>query len=113
MANALPAPQFTSDDVARTYLESIRWPKGPVCPHCGLQGDHYRLNGEAHRKGLLKCNDCREQFSVTVGTVFEHSKIGLSKWVMAVHLLCSAKKGISTHQISRTIGVTYKTAWFM
>lgn len=113
MATALTAPQFTNDDKARAYLEAIRWPKGPVCPHCGTQGDHYRLEGESHRPGLLKCNDCREQFSVTVGTVFERSKIGLSKWVLAVHLICSAKKGISTHQIHRTLGVTYKTAWFM
>ena len=106
-------PYFHNDDKARQHLEAIRWPNGPVCPHCGSTDGAYRLEGEAHRPGLLKCKDCREQFSVTVGTVFERSKIGLSKWLFAVHLMCSSKKGISTHQISRTLGVTYKTAWFM
>lgn len=113
MAAALNAPHFHDDDKAREYLESIRWPKGPVCPHCGVVGDHYRLEGEAHRPGLLKCKDCRKQFSVTVGTVFERSKISLSKWLMAAYLLCSSKKGMSSHQLHRTLGVTYKTAWFM
>lgn len=113
MAAALNAPHFHDDAKARQYLESIRWPKGPVCPHCGVVGDHYRLEGEAHRPGLLKCKDCRKQFSVTVGTVFERSKIPLSKWLMAAYLLCSSKKGMSSHQLHRTLGVTYKTAWFL
>lgn len=113
MAAALNAPHFHDDAKARQYLESIRWPKGPVCPHCGVIGDHYRLEGEAHRPGLLKCKDCRKQFSVTVGTVFERSKIPLSKWLMAAYLLCSSKKGMSSHQLHRTLGVTYKTAWFL
>jgi len=69
--------------------------------------------GQAHRKGLWKCKDCREQFSVTVGTVFERSKIKLNVWLQAVFLLCSSKKGMSSHQLHRTLGVTYKTAWFM
>jgi transposase-like protein len=111
--SALSAPHFHDDDKARQYLEAIRWPNGPVCPHCGVVGDHYRLEGEAHRKGLLKCKDCRKQFSVTVGTVFERSKIPLSKWLMAAFLLCSSKKGMSSHQLHRTLGVTYKTAWFL
>jgi transposase-like protein len=113
MTVALNAPHFHDDDKAREYLEAIRWPKGPVCPHCGVVGDHYRLEGEAHRPGLLKCKDCRKQFSVTVGTVFERSKISLSKWLMAAYLLASSKKGMSSHQLHRTLGVTYKTAWFM
>jgi transposase-like protein len=117
--NSLNAPHFHDDDKAREYLESVRWPNGPVCPHCGSTGDHYRLEGKGGekgkkaRKGLLKCQDCREQFSVTVGTVFERSKIPLSKWLMAAYLMCSSKKGISAHQLHRTLGVTYKTAWFL
>ena len=110
----LTAPQFTNEDHARQYLEAIRWPYGPVCPHCGSISDgHYALKGEAHRPGLWKCKDCRQQFSVTVGTVFERSKIPLNKWVLASHLMASSKKGFSAHQLHRTIGVTYKTAWFM
>jgi transposase-like protein len=110
---ALNGPHFHDDDKAREYLEALRWPNGAVCPHCGTVGDHYRLDGDAHRPGLLKCKDCREQFSVTVGTVFESSKVPLSKWLTAVYLMTSSKKGISSHQLHRTLGVTYKTAWFM
>lgn len=110
---ALNAPHFHDDDKAREYLESIRWPNGPVCPHCGSSAAHYALKGKAHRPGLWKCKDCRKQFSVTVGTVFERSKIPLSKWLMAAYLLCSSKKGMSAHQLHRTLGVTYKTAWFL
>ncbi len=109
---ALTAPQFQNEDKAREHLEGIRWPNGPVCPHCGSQR-HYALHGKAHRAGLLKCADCKKQYSVTVGTVFERSKIPLTKWLMATYLLCSSKKGFSAHQLHRTLGVTYKTAWFM
>lgn len=111
--HALTAPHFHDEDKARQHLEAIRWPRGPVCPHCGVTEGAYHLNGKAHRPGLLKCGSCREQFSVTVGTVFERSKIPLGKWLMATHMLCSSKKGCSSHQIHRTLGVTYKTAWFM
>jgi transposase-like protein len=107
------ASRFTNEDAARAHLESIRWPSGPVCPHCGGTERNHRLTGKSHRPGLLFCGDCRSQFSVTVGTVFERSKIPLHKWVLATHLICSSKKGISSHQIHRTLGVTYKTAWFM
>ncbi|MDY0065564.1 MAG: IS1595 family transposase [Steroidobacteraceae bacterium] len=110
--SALNAPHFQDDNKAREYLEAIRWPNGPVCPHCGSPAA-YALKGKAHRPGLWKCADCRNQYSVTVGTVFESSKIGLAKWLQAVYLMCSSKKGISSHQIHRTLGVTYKTAWFM
>ena len=109
----LTAPRFTNEDAARAHLESIRWPSGPVCPHCGATEHQSRLNGKSHRPGLLFCGACRAQYSVTVGTVFERSKIALHKWVLATHLLCSSKKGMSSHQIHRTLGVTYKTAWFM
>jgi transposase-like protein len=109
----LNAPQFQDADKAREYLEAQVWPKGPTCPHCGVIGKHWPLKGKTTRPGLFKCADCREPFTVTVGTVFERSKIPLNKWLMAVYLLCSSKKGMSSHQLHRTLGVTYKTAWFM
>jgi transposase-like protein len=109
----LNLPRFTNEAAAREYLESLRWPNGPVCPHCGGTDRNTRLQGESHRAGLLACGDCRTQFSVTVGTVFERSKVPLHMWVLATHLICSSKKGMSSKQIERTLGVTYKTAWFM
>lgn len=108
----LTDPIFTNEDKAREHLEKIRWPNGPVCPRCGSQ-NAYRMTGESTRPGLLKCRDCRKPFSVTVGTVFERSKIPLTKWLLATHLLTSSKKGMSSHQLHRMLGVTYKTAWFM
>ena len=111
--SALNQPHFQDADKAREYLERIQWPHGPVCPHCGVIGGHYQLEGKATRPGLWKCKDCREQFTVTVGTVFERSKIKLNVWLQAVFFLCSSKKGMSSHQLHRTLGVTYKTAWFM
>jgi transposase-like protein len=111
--SALNQPHFQDADKAREYLERIQWPHGPVCPHCGVIGQHYQITGKASRPGLWKCKDCREQFTVTVGTVFERSKIKLNVWLQAVFLLCSSKKGMSSHQLHRVLGVTYKTAWFM
>jgi transposase-like protein len=103
---------YHDEDAARAHLEEQLWPDGPVCPHCGsIEGT--ALKGKAHRKGLYQCNACREQFSVTVGTVFERSKIKLHKWVLAAHLMGASKKGVSSKQIQRMLGVTYKTAWFM
>jgi transposase-like protein len=99
--------------MAADYLASIRWPDGkPVCPHCG-DGErrHYPLKSKTRR--LWKCAACRKQFSVTVGTIFESSHIGLHKWLYAFWLLCASKKGMSAHQLHRMLGVTYKTAWFM
>jgi transposase-like protein len=110
MPKNIPA-RFRDEIAARKHLEHIRWPDGPVCPHCGTIDRASRIEGG--RKGLLFCNACREQFTVTVGTVFERSKIPLHMWLYANHLLCSSKKGISAHQLHRTLGVTYKTAWFM
>lgn len=109
----LNLPHFQDKDKAREYLEAIRWPNGPVCPHCGSSEGHYQLQGKSHRPGVWKCKDCREQFTVTVGTVFERSKIALNVWLQAVFLLCSSKKGMSAKQLERMLGVTYKTAWFM
>ena len=108
-------PRFTDADKAREYLEAQRWPNGPFCPHCG-NGDPARisvLKGKAHRPGLYQCNECREQFTVTVGSVMEHSKIPLNKWLMAMHLMGTSKKGMSAHQLHRTLGITYQSAWFL
>lgn len=122
----LNSPIFQNEDAAREHLEAQRWPDGAVCPHCGCVGDKHvtAIKGArsrpsaAHpegkeRKGLYQCNACRKQFTVTVGTVFERSKVPLHKWLLATYLLTSSKKGMSAHQLHRTIGVTYKTAWFM
>lgn len=105
--------RFNDDEAARKYLEAIRWPTGHVCPHCGGFERISKLKGKTQRPGLYFCGDCREQFTVTVGTVFERSKIPLHKWVMATHLICASKKGISSHQLHRQLDITYKTAWFM
>lgn len=115
MADAiLNKPHFKDESLARQWLETVRWPDGAVCPHCGsVSKDHYRLEGKAHRPGLWKCKDCREQFTVTVGTVFERSKIKLNVWLQAMQLMASSKKGISSKQLERMLGVTYQTAWFM
>lgn len=110
---SLDDPIFKDETKARKYLESVRWPFGVTCPHCGNLDKVYSLNGSAHRPGLYKCAACRKQFSVTVGTIFERSHVPLHKWLLAVHLLCASKKGHSSNQIHRMIGVTYKTAWFM
>lgn len=105
-------PRFTDPIEAATYLESIRWPDGPVCPHCG-EGERrpYPLKSETRK--LYKCAGCRKQYTVTVGTIFEGSHIPLQKWLLAFYLLCSSKKGMSAHQLHRMLGVTYKSAWFM
>ena len=107
---------FVDENEARKALEQVRWPNGAVCPHCGVTGNGIvKVEGkkQSHRPGLYYCNHCKGQFTVTVGTVFERSKIPLTKWWMAVYLLNSSKKGISAHQIHRTLKVSYKTAWFM
>src|SRR5579862_4270904 len=111
---AMPKPlpkRFTDEDAARKHLESVQWPDGPICPHCGTVNRASRIAGG--RKGLLFCNACREQFTVTVGTVLERSKVPLNTWLYANHLLWSSKKGISSQQLARMLGVTVKTAWFM
>lgn len=104
------APRFIDPVAARKHLEALRWPNGAECPHCELINATAVTGG---REGLYQCNSCREQFTVTVGTVFERSKIALNKWMLATHLLCASKKGMSAAQIARMLGVTYKTAWFM
>src|SRR5437660_12706559 len=98
---AVISRQLATEEAACEFLEKLRWPNGPACPFCG-GAEVYRLTAKAEskkpgRNGLLKCKYCRRQFTVTVGTIFEASHIPLNKWLMAIHLLCSSKKGISAH----------------
>ncbi len=115
MSADLQNPIFNDEAKAREALEAIVWPTGRVCPHCGNvdQEKIAKAQGKAVRPGLYYCAACNGQFTATVGTVFERSKIPLSKWWLAMHMLGSSKKGVSSHQLHRMLGVTYKTAWFM
>lgn len=115
MTAAFQHPMFQDEDKAREALEAVLWPEGPICRHCGNSDPEKiaKMQGKSHRPGLYYCNECHGQFTVTVGTVFERSKVPLTKWWMAAHMLNSGKNGVSAHEIHRTIGVTYKTAWFM
>ncbi len=114
---AMNDPIFHDDGAARAHLEAIRWTNGIVCPHCGNinQATIAKVEGrkKTHRPGLYYCNACKGQFTVTVGTVMERSKIALHKWVLAFHLYASSKKGMSAHQLHRMLGISYKSAWFM
>ena len=112
------AKHFSDEMAARELLESMRWPNGPECPLCGKTETVYRMlklasSKKPGRPGLLRCRACKKQFTVTTGTVFEDSHIPLSKWLLAIHLLSSSKKGMSAHQFHRMLGITYKSAWFM
>jgi len=103
---------YNDEDAAREHIEAIRWPNGPVCPHCN--GDRVSVfGGKSMGPGWHHCNDCRLKFTVRVGSIYERSKIPLHKWVLATHLIASSKKGISAHQLHRMLGITYKSAWFM
>lgn len=111
------AKHFADPISAREYLEKTRWPNGAICPHCGSV-EAYKLTAKEGsktpvREGVYKCKACRKQFTVTVGTIFEDSRIPLNKWLYAIHMMCSSKKGVSAHQLHRMLGVTYKSAWFM
>jgi transposase-like protein len=108
----LEDPLFTSEIRARAALEKARWPNGPVCPHCSAEERIARIEGQSHRDGLLYCNSCKRQFTVTVGTVFQGSKIPLTKWLLAIHLMASRAQ-MSVSELQRLLGVTYKTAWLM
>jgi transposase-like protein len=131
-AGSILEPQFQSEDAAREWLENKRWPDGPVCPHCGLVGEAWKIVVKEKtpeqiaelerlkkrirkpRKGLWQCAGCRKQFSVTVKTIFEDSHIPLNVWLYAIHLMASSKKGMSAHQLMRNLGLKqYKSAWFM
>jgi len=115
MNSNLNAPHFKDEQAAYAYVEAWLWPNGPVCPHCGNcdQGRITRLNGKSTRPGLRKCNECRKQFTVKVGTIFEDSHAPMTHWLQAIYLMCSSKKGISTRQLQRMLGGSMKTAWFM
>jgi transposase-like protein len=115
------AQEYSSDEKARAFLESKLWPNGAVCPHCKNDGkgkpnsklEPKEGSKSAVRKGVYFCGACREQFTVTVGTIFEGSHMPIGKWLMAIFILCSSKKSISANQMSRMLKVQYKTAWFM
>ncbi len=115
MSVDLTDPIFHNEDAARAYFEGVRWPDGkPICPHCGVIGQTTLVHGASHRPGMYQCNACREPFTVTVGSVIESSHIPLHKWALAFRLMASSKKGVSAHQLMRTLGLgSYRTAWFM
>jgi transposase-like protein len=128
MTAVTTTPIYCEETAARAFLEQLRWPEGVICIHCGAFGDAVASvqnagkrtkpprEGKRYRParhGLYYCNDCKGQFSVTVGTVMEASHIPLTKWVYAFHLLCSSKKGCSSHQLHRTLKVSYKSAWYL
>jgi transposase-like protein len=117
MTDLLKNPIFKDETKARDWLEARVWANGRICPHCGNadQDKLTKLDGEAHRPGVYQCNEakCREQFTVTVGTVFERSKIPLTKWLAALFLMTASKKGISAHQVHRMLGISYKSTWFL
>ena len=115
MTAVFQEPMFQDETAAREALEAVLWPDGPICRQCGNSDPEKiaKMEGKSHRPGLYYCNECHGQFTVTVGTVFERSKVPLTKWWMAAHMLNSGKNGCSAHEIHRTLGVTYKTAWFM
>lgn len=109
----LSNPIFHDEAKAREWLEARVWPEGPICPHCGIVDQATLMKGKSHRAGLYQCNACREPFSVTIGTLYERSKIPLHKWLAVTHLMMASKKGMSALQISRMIGLSYKTTWFL
>jgi len=109
----LSNPIFQDETKAREWLEARVWPNGPVCPHCGVVDQATLMNGETTRAGLYQCNACREPFTVTVGTLYERSKVPLNTWLAVTHLMMASKKGMSALQISRMIGLPYKTVWFL
>jgi len=108
----LTDPIFHDENKAREWLEEKRWPNGPFCPHCGSVNVAI-MGGSKHRPGLFYCPDCKGQFTVRTGQVMERSHVPLTKWVLAYHLMTASKKGVSAHQLHRTLGVAYNTAWFM
>src|SRR3954464_2935332 len=111
-SNLTPAA-FHDEDAALAHIEAALWPDGPVCPQCGATDRIYALKGKSTRRGVRKCGHCKKPFTVTIGTVFERSHIPLHKWLQAMYLLCSSKKGISSHQLHRTLGISSTAAWFM
>src|SRR5262245_32285090 len=115
MASVLDAEHFRDEQAAYDWVEARVWPSGRVCPHCGTVDNSVKLAGKSTRIGVYKCREkeCRKPFTVKVGTIFEDSHIKLHIWLQAMFLLASSKKGISSNQLARTLGVTLKSAWFL
>ncbi len=113
MSSALSAPHFHDEQAAYDYVEARIWPKGPMCPHCGGVERLGKLQGKSTRVGVWKCYQCRKPFTVKIGTIFEDSKVAMHLWLQAMYLIAGSKKGISSNQLHRILGVTLKTAWFM
>src|SRR6201987_4453900 len=114
--SVLNAPYFHDEQAAFDHVESVLWPTGPVCPHCGCTDriGTVKPNPEKRvRYGLKRCGDCKKQFTVRIGTIFEESKLPLTVWLQAIFLMVSSKKGVSAHQLHRTLEITYKSAWFL
>jgi transposase-like protein len=107
-------PVYHDEDAARLHLETVRWPSGqPICPHCGVVDQSRPLQGESMGPGWFYCSACKDKFTVRTGTVWERSHIPLHKWLLASRMMASSKKGVSAHQLHRTLGITYKSAWFL
>lgn len=113
MTSALSAPHFHNEEAAYAYVEARIWPEGPVCPHCGGVERISKMQGKSTRVGAYKCYQCRKPFTVKIGTIFEDSKVAMHIWLQAMYLIAGSKKGISSNQLHRILGVTLKTAWFM
>ena len=109
----ISASHFHNEEAACAFVEKRVWPNGPVCPHCGSKERISKMKGKSTRIGLYKCYACRKPFTVKIGTIFEDSHLPLRLWLQAIYLMCASKKGISSHQLHRTLGVTLKTAWFL
>ncbi len=109
----LSRPEFHNEEAAYAYVEARIWPTGPVCPHCGGVERISKMGGKSTRIGAYKCYQCRKPFTVKIGTIFEASHVPMNLWLQAIYLMCASKKGISSNQLHRTLGVTLKTAWFM
>ena len=113
MASGLSALHFHNEEEAFAYVEQRVWPNGPTCPHCGNRERISRMRGKSTRMGLYKCYSCRKPFTVRMGTIFESSKVPLHVWLQAIYLIAGSKKGISSNQLARVLGLTVKTAWFL
>lgn len=111
--SVLNEKRFHNEKAAYKFVEKHLWPNGPVCPKCGETERVGKLKGNSTRIGVHKCYKCRKPFTVKVGTIFESSHIAMHKWLQAIYLISSSKKGISTNQIARVLGITIKSAWFM
>jgi transposase-like protein len=109
----LSRPEFHNEEAAYAYVEARIWANGRVCPHCGEAERTSKMGGKSTRIGTYKCYSCRKPFTVKIGTIFEASHVPMNLWLQAIYLMCASKKGISSNQLHRTLGVTLKTAWFM